>query len=224
MNMKLTKQVLAGLTCLLLAQFTAHSSSYDLKTQSNEQSPAPAAQQSPQELQQLVAPIALYPDALVAQILAASTYPTEIVEADRWMQSHSDLKGEKLAKEVDKRPWDPSVKALAQFPSVLENMDKNLSCTSSLGAAYANDPQGVTDAVQTMRQQARNAGNLKSTEQENVTDQDGAIDIEPASPDVVYVPAYDPWLVYGAPIVAYPGWYPVPGIFLGGVGIGFGIG
>jgi hypothetical protein len=175
-------------------------------------------------LQQLVAPIALYPDALVAQILAASTYPTQIVEADRWIGSHSDLKGEKLAKEIDQQPWDPSVKALAQFPSVLENMDKNLSWTSSLGDAYANDPQGVTDAVQTMRQQAQNAGHLESTGQENVTDQDGTIDIEPADPDVVYVPAYDPWLVYGAPIVAYPGWYPVPGIFLGGVGIGFGIG
>jgi hypothetical protein len=222
--MKLSKRLSILVLCCLLVQFTAQADSYDPAGQSNEQSPTPAPQQSPQELQQLVAPIALYPDALVAQILAASTYPTEIVEADRWMQSHSDLKGEKLAKEVDKQSWDPSVKALAQFPSVLENMDKNLSWTSSLGDAYANDPQGVTDAVQTMRQQARNAGNLKSTEQENVTDQDGAIDIEPANPDVVYVPAYDPWLVYGAPIVAYPGWYPVPGIFLGGVGIGFGIG
>jgi hypothetical protein len=166
----------------------------------------------------------LYPDALVAQILAASTYPTQIVEADRWMQSHSGLKGDKLAKEVDKQPWDPSIKALAQFPSVLENMDKNLSWTSSLGDAYANEPQNVTDAVQAMRQQARKAGNLNSNEQENVTTQDKTIIIEPANPDVVYVPAYDPWLVYGGPIVAFPGWYPVPGIFWGGVGLSFGIG
>ncbi len=222
--MKLSKRLLILLLCCLLVRFTAQADSYDPTGQSNEQSPAPAPQRSPEELQQLAAPIALYPDALIAQILAASTYPTQIVEADRWIESHSDLKGEKLAKEVDKQPWDPSVKALAQFPSVLENMDKNLPWTSSLGDAYANDPQGLTDAVQTMRQQARNAGNLKSTEQENVSDQDGTIDIEPANPDVVYVPAYDPWLVYGAPIVAYPGWYPVPGIFLGGVGIGFGIG
>jgi Protein of unknown function (DUF3300) len=222
--MKLSKRLLILLLCCLLVRFTAQADSYDPTGQSSEPSPAPAPQQSPEELQQLVAPIALYPDALVAQILAASTYPTQIVEADRWIESHSDLKGEKLAKEVDKQPWDPSVKALAQFPSVLENMDKNLSWTSSVGDAYANDPQGVTDAVQTMRQQARNAGNLESTEQENITDQDGTIDIAPADPDVVYVPAYDPWLVYGAPIVAYPGWYPVPGIFLGGVGIGFGIG
>src|SRR2546422_7587594 len=89
-------------------------------------------QQSPEQLQQLVAPIALYPDALVAQILAASTYPTQIVEADRWLQQHSNLKGEQLAGEVDKQPWDPSVKALTQFPSVLANLDKNLSWTSAL--------------------------------------------------------------------------------------------
>src|ERR1700740_2253942 len=224
MNMKLTKQVLAGLTCLLLAQFTAHSSSYDLKTQSNEQSPAPAAQQSPQELQQLVAPIALYPDALVAQILAASTYPTEIVEADRWMQSHSDLKGEELAGEGDKQRWDPRIKALTQFPSVLANMDKNLSWTSSLGDAYANQQQDVMDAVQTMRQQARKGGHLNSNEQEKVTTQGNTIVIEPGDPDVVYVPAYDPWLVYGYPIGAYPGWYPAPGIFYGGPGLYFGAG
>ena len=222
--MKLSKQLLILLLCCLLLRSTAQADSYGPMSQSNEQSPTPPAQQSPQELQQLVAPIALYPDALVAQILAASTYPTQIVEADRWLQSHSDLKGEKLAQEVDKQPWDPSVKALAQFPSVLENMDKNLSWSSSLGEAYANEPQDVTDAVQAMRQQARKAGKLNSNEQENVTTQGDTIIIEPADPDVVYVPAYDPWLVYGAPIVAYPGWYPVPGIFLGGVGIGFGIG
>jgi hypothetical protein len=181
-------------------------------------------QQSAQELQQLVAPIALYPDALVAQILAASTYPAEIVEADRWVQSHSNLKGEELAKEVDKQPWDPSVKALAQFPSVLENMDKNLSWTSSLGDAYANQQQDVTNAVQTLRQQAHNAGHLDSNEQEKVSTQGNTIVIEPANPEVVYVPQYDPWLAYGAPIVAYPGWYPEPGLFLAGVGIGFGLG
>src|SRR5882724_6540789 len=222
--MRLSKQVLTLLLCFSLLRFTAQAESFGPTAQSNDQPQAPLVQQSPQELQQLVAPIALYPDALVAQILAASTYPTQIVEADRWLQSHSDLKGEKLAQEVDKQPWDPSVKALAQFPSVLENMDKNLSWSSSLGEAYANEPQDVTDAVQAMRQQARKAGKLNSNEQENVTTQGDTIIIEPADPDVVYVPAYDPWLVYGAPIVAYPGWYPVPGIFLGGVGIGFGIG
>jgi len=104
----------------LLVRSTAQADSYGPMSQSNEQSPTPPAQQSPQELQQLVAPIALYPDALVAQILAASTYPTQIVEADRWLQSHSDLKGEKLAQEVDQTALGSSVKALAQFPRFLK--------------------------------------------------------------------------------------------------------
>ena len=224
MNIKLSKQVLIVLLCCLLVQFSAQADSYGPTSQSNEQSPAPPVRQSPQELQQFVAPIALYPDGLVAQVLAASTYPTEIVEAHRWMQSHSDLKGEKLAEEVDKQPWDPSVKALTQFPSVLENMDKNLSWTSSLGDAYANEEQEVTDAVQAMRQQARKAGQLNSNEEEKVTTQGSTIIIQPARPDVVYVPAYDPWLVYGAPVVAYPGWVPVPGIFFAGPTISFGVG
>src|SRR5712672_1998524 len=222
--MKLTKQILAVLLCGLLVQFTVPVESYGAESQSDQQAPASASKPSPKELQQLVAPIALYPDALVAQILAASTYPTQIVEADRWMQRHSHLKGEDLAKEVDKQDWDPSVKALAQFPSVLENMYKNLSWTSSLGEAYANQQQDVTDAVQVMREQAHKAGHLNSNEQEKVTTQGNTIVIEPANPEVVYVPAYDPWLVYGEPMVAYPGWYPVPGIFLAGAGIGFGIG
>src|SRR6266704_1701026 len=220
--MKLSKRVLILLLCCSLVRFTAQAESFGPTSQSNEQQPAPPVQHSAQELQQLVAPIALYPDALAAQILAASTYPTEIVEADRWMQSHSNLKGEELANVVDKQPWDPSVKALTQFPSVLENMDKNLSWTSSLGDAYVSQPQDVTEAVQTLRQQARSAGHLSNTEQEKVTTQGNTIIIEPANPEVVYVPAYDPWLVYGEPIIAYPGWFPVPGIYLAGAGIGIG--
>jgi hypothetical protein len=226
MTVKPVKQAFAVLLCSLLLQFTAQASSQpqDPTVQNDAPSPAAAAQLSPQELQQLVAPIALYPDALVAQMLAASIYPTEVVEADRWMQRHSSLEGDELAKEVDKQAWDPSVKALTQFPSVLENMDKNLSWTSSLGDAYANQPQDVTDAVQTLRQQARDAGHLNSNEQQKVATQDNTITIQPANPEVVYVPAYDPWLVYGAPIIAYPGWYPVPGIFFGGPSIYFGAG
>ncbi|MGA9155344.1 MAG: DUF3300 domain-containing protein [Candidatus Sulfotelmatobacter sp.] len=188
----------------------------------------PYAQQTPEQLQRLVAPIALYPDSLVAQILAASTFPEQVVEADRWVQAHPDLKGEALGQAVDQQPWDPSVKALTAFPSVLGNMDKNLSWTSSLGDAYYNQQQDVMDVVQVMRKKAQNAGNLKTTPQQNVTEQDSAIDIEPADPEVVYVPAYDPWLVYGYPIVAWPGWYPYPGIWFDSpylsFGIGFGIG
>src|SRR6266478_8271180 len=224
MKTKLSKQVLIVFLSCLLVQFTAQAESYGPMSQSDQQPPTPPVQHSPQELQQLVAPIALYPDALVAQILAASTYPTQIVEADRWIESHPNLKGKNLADEVDKQPWDPSVKALTQFPSVLENMDKNLSWSSSLGEAYVSQEQEVTDAVQQMRQEARQAGKLNSNDQENVTSQDNTIVIEPANPDVVYVPAYDPWLVYGAPIVAYPGWVPVPGIFFAGPAISFGFG
>lgn len=226
MTMKMSKRVLTVVLSGLLVQFTAQANSYTPTGQSNEpaQAPASATQLSRQQIQQLVAPIALYPDALVGQVLAASTYPEQIVEADRWMQSHSKLKGEELAKEVNKQSWDPSVKALTQFPSVLENMDKNLSWTSSLGDAYANQQQDVTQAVQTLRQQARKAGKLSSNEQEKITTQGSTIVIAPANPDVVYVPAYDPWLVYGAPIVAFPGWYPVPGIFFDGPAISFGFG
>src|SRR5271156_3231158 len=163
--------------------------------------PAPAyTQQTAEQLQQLVAPIALYPDSLVAQILAASTFPEQVVEADRWVQAHPDLKGTDLGKAVDEQPWDPSVKALTAFPSVLGNMDKNLSWTSSLGDAYYNQQQDVMDAIQTMRQKAQQAGNLKSTPQQTVQSQGSSIVIQPADPDLVYVPAYDPWAIYGYPI------------------------
>jgi hypothetical protein len=186
--------------------------------------PPPPAAKTSQELEQMVAPIALYPDELVAQILAASTYPDQVVEADRWVNEHQDLKGKALADAVDPQPWDASVKALTAFPSVLSNMDKNLSWTSSLGEAYVNQQQDVMDAVQRMRQRAKNVGNLKSNAQENVTENDGDIAIEPANPEVVYVPTYDPWLVYGSPLVAWPGWYWYPGLYFAGPGIGFGFG
>jgi hypothetical protein len=192
------------------------------------QAPAPYIQQTPEQLQQLVAPIALYPDSLVAQILAASTFPEQVVEADRWVQAHPDLKGEDLGKAVDQQPWDPSVKALTAFPSVLGNMDKNLSWTSSLGDAYYNQQQNVMDAVQAMRQRAQASGNLKPTPQQTVTTDGPNIVIQPADPQVVYVPAYDPWVVYGGPLAPWPGWYPYPGIWFGGpylsFGAGFGIG
>jgi hypothetical protein len=192
--------------------------------QSASQSTIQGAQLTPAELQQLVAPIALYPDALVAQILAAATYPEEIVQADRWMQQHTELKGEELAQEVDQQPWDPAVKALTEFPSVLANMDKNLSWTSSLGDAYVNHQPDVMNAVQVMRGRAQNAGNLETTTQEKVTKKGKTIAIEPADPELIYVPQYDPWLVYGTPLVAWPGWYGYPGLFINGPGIGFGLG
>jgi len=182
-----------------------------------------AADETPAQMQQLVAPIALYPDELVAQVLAASTQPGQVVQANRWLQQHSNLRPDQLAQEVDKQPWDPSVRALTQFPSVLANLDKNLSWTTELGETYANQQQAVLDAVQVMRRRAQSAGTLKTTPQQTVTSQGETVVIEPTNPEVVYVPAYDPWLVYGDPLLVYPGWVPWGGPFFG-VGIGFGFG
>ena len=184
----------------------------------------PHAQQTPEQLQRLVAPIALYPDSLVAQILAASTFPEQVVEANRWIQANPDLKGEALGQAVDKQPWDPSVKALTAFPSVLGNMDKNLSWTSALGDAYYNQQQEVMDALQVMRQRAEQAGTLRTTPQQVVTTEGSTISVEPANPDVVYVPAYDPWMDYGPPIDPWPYWYPYPGIWYDGPYLSFGVG
>ncbi|MGC2332806.1 MAG: DUF3300 domain-containing protein [Candidatus Acidiferrales bacterium] len=238
---RLGRQILASLLslALLLATWPESLAAYQggqapPPEQATQQAPpsggqAPAyTQQTPEQLQQLVAPIALYPDSLVAQILAASTFPEQVVEADRWVQAHPDLKGDTLAQAVDQQPWDPSVKALTAFPSVLGNMDKNLSWTSSLGDAYYNQQQDVMDAVQVMRQRAQTAGDLKTTPQQVVKTEGSTIIVEPADPDVVYVPAYDPWIVYGDPLLPWPGWYDYPGIWYGGpylsFGIGFGIG
>jgi len=231
LRLRLGRRVLVSLLPLALL-FVAWPQ--NLSARQDEQDPAQASQgqqyiqQTPEQLEQLVAPIALYPDSLVAQILAASTFPEHVVEADQWVQAHPDLKGHALAQAVDQQPWDPSVKALTAFASVLGNMDKNLSWTSSLGDAYYNQEQDLMDAVQVMRQRAQEAGKLKNTEQQTVTSQDSTIIIEPASPDVVYVPEYDPWLVYGDRIEAWPGWYEYPGIWYGGLypsyAVGFGIG
>ena len=183
-----------------------------------------ALQRSPEELQQLVAPIALYPDTLIAQILAAATHLAEVVSANRWMQMHSQLKGDALAAQVDQQYWDASVKALTEFPAVLSNMDENVVWTSSLGDAYLNQPQQVMSAIQALRQRARAAGNLQANAQQTVTSDGDLISIAPAVPDVVYVPEYDPSLVYGAPVAVWPGWYPYTSLYLGGPGIVFGIG
>lgn len=187
--------------------------------------PAPA-HLSADQLQQLVAPIALYPDSLVAQILAAAAYPTEIVEADRFLKENPDLKGKALADEVDKQDWDPSVKALTAFPSVLANMDKNLSWTSELGDANYNQASDVMDAIQVLRRKAHDTGHLENTPQQRVTEENDDWEIAPADPDVVYVPVYDPAFVFGYPFVPWPGlyypWWGVGPYF--SFGIGFPIG
>jgi len=182
---------------------------------------------SPDQLNQLVAPIALYPDSLVAQVLAASTYPTQVVDADRFVQSNQGVAPDQLAQMVDGQSWDPSIKALAAFPSVLSNMDKNLDWTTQLGNAYYNQPQDVMSAVQTDRQQAYDSGKLRSTPQQVVTDSPGDVVIAPVNPAVVYVPYYNPWAVWGwgNPWFAWYAPPPPPGYFIGaGLAFGFGVG
>ena len=176
----------------------------------------------PEQLHKLVAPIALYPDSLVAQILAASAYPTQIVVANRMVRANPDLKGQDLAQEADQQDWDPSVKALVEFPTVLANLDRDLSWTSELGEAYQNQRDDVMQAIQYLRHKAYDAGNLRSTPQERVYEQGPDVDIQPADPNVVYVPTYNPAYVYGYSVGLWPGFYPWWGV--GGPYISFGLG
>jgi uncharacterized membrane protein YgcG len=184
--------------------------------------PTDPAPQSAAELQSLVAPIALYPDALVAQILTASTFPDQIAIANYWMQQNKSLTGSALMQAVNKQSWDASVKALTEFPSVLNNLSNNLTWTSSLGEAYHDQQAEVMTAIQTLRAQAKAAGNLKSSSQITVVQQSPeTIVIQPANPQVVYVPEYNPSVIYGTPYVT-PG-YSAGDVAAAGI-IGFGAG
>jgi len=168
--------------------------------------PGQGAPLSADDLQQLVAPIALYPDALVAQILGAATFPDQVAFANDWLLQNKGLTGAALTKAIDAQSWDPSVKALTQFPSVLDNLTKNLSWTSSLGEAYHTQPTDVMTAVQVLRAKAEAAGNLKSGSQITIVQQSPqVIVIQPTNPQVVYVPTYNPTVVYGYPYVT-PGY------------------
>src|SRR5215831_15850184 len=166
----------------------------------NTGAPTKAAPKSESELRALVAPIALYPDNLVGEVLAASTFPDQVAIANYWLQQHKDLKGNALVQAVDKQSWNESVKALTQFPTVLNNMAKSLTWTSQLGEAYHNQRKEVMSAIQDLRKQAKDAGHLKSTSQMKVEQENPqTIVIEPANPEVVYVPQYNPAVIYGVP-------------------------
>jgi hypothetical protein len=183
-----------------------------------------------QELDQMLAPIALYPDSLLSQILMASTYPLEVVEAARWSKANPNLKGDQAVQAVAENTWDPSVKSLVAFPQILMMMDEKLTWMERLGDAFLTQQQEVMDTVQSLRQKASDAGNLKSNDQIRVDQQGQSILVEPANPQVVYVPYYDPMVMYG------PWWWPAyppvywalwPGYFYGprfGVGFAWGIG
>jgi hypothetical protein len=179
--------------------------SYADPSQEYEQPQPPAQPLSAEQLEQLVAPIALYPDALLAQILTAATYPAQVAGADHWLQAQGYASPDRIAAGADAQSWDPSVKALTAFPQVLAQMDRDLQWTTDLGNAYYNQPQDVLQTLQVLRQRAQAAGTLQNTPQEAVTYNQGYIQLAPADPQVVYVPVYNPWYVYGQPVAPYPG-------------------
>jgi len=190
------------------------------------QAPAWAHALNAAQLEQLVAPIALYPDALVAQVLAASTYSDQIADADHWRQMQGYASPDQIAAGADEQSWDPSVKALTAFPQVLAQMDRNLQWTTDLGNAYYNQPQDVLEAVQVMRGRAQAAGTLRSTPQQALNYEQGYIQVMPVNPQVVYVPTYNPWTVYGEQVSPYPGFSLFGGeeSFLGSSPIEYGLG
>jgi hypothetical protein len=155
-----------------------------------------------EELVQMLAPIALYPDSLIAQILMASTYPLELVEAERWVRQNKELKGDALDAALQNKNWDTSVKSLCHFPDILFAMSEKLDQTRKLGDAFLSQKDDVMATIQELRQKARQQGNLKTTDNQQVIIEKEVITIAPVNPEVVYVPVYDPYYVYG------PWWYP----------------
>ena len=182
-----------------------------------------------EQLDSLVAPVALYPDPLLAQVLAASTYPLEIIQLQQWLSQNKGLKDKALADAVAKQPWDASVQSLAALPDVANRLANDIQWTTDLGNAFLAQQSDVMDAVQRMRKKAQDRGTLKSTEQQTVQtkiiEKKDVIVIEQANPQVVYVPSYDPVVVWGAPYYPYPPiYYPPPGYYAAGLAISFGVG
>lgn len=176
-----------------------------------------------EQLDRLLSPIALYPDSLLAQILMASTYPIEVVEADRWLRDHPGLAGRELDDALLNEPWDPSVKSLCHFPRVLDTMSEKLNETAELGNAFLEQRDQVMNTVQTLREKARAEGNLVSNDRQKVVVENGDIIIKSYNPDVIYIPSYDPCLVYGTwwyPACSPP-WFWYPGLAVG-IGLTFG--
>src|SRR5437773_7552356 len=224
--------------CVVFAQQTEspaptqQAQSQVMTTTTNE--PPPVEKIPPDQLDSLVAPIALFPDPLLAQTLAASTYPLEIIQLQQWMERNKNLKDKALADAVAKQPWDPSVQALSATPDVVQRLAGNVQWTTDLGNAFLAQQSDVMDAVQRMRGKAESKGTLKTSAQQTVqtkTVESGkhVIVVEPAQPDVVYVPSYDPEVAYGPPPPAYPyypytypGYYPGMGLAWGAAGFALG--
>jgi hypothetical protein len=191
--------------------------------------PTQAQKFSPEQLDSLVAPIALYPDPLLAQTLAASTYPLEIIQLQQWLEKNKSLKDKALADAVAKQPWDPSIQSMAGLPDVVNRLANDVQWTTDLGNAFLAQQSDVMEAVQRMRKKAQDKGNLKSTEQQKVETQvienKSVIIVEQANPQVVYVPTYDPVIVYGPPVYPYPPiYYPPAWYYPAGLAISFGVG
>jgi hypothetical protein len=199
----------------------------------NNAAPAASTESSPKiptdQLDSLVAPIALYPDDLLAQTLVASTYPLEIMQLQQWLEKNKNLKDKALADAVAKQPWDPSIQAMAGLPEVVKRLSSDIQWTTDLGNAFLAQQSEVMDAVQRMRTKAKDTGNLKSNEQIKVetktVESKTVVVVEQANPQVVYVPTYNPTVVYGPPVYPYPPiYYPPPGYYAAGMAISFGVG
>ena len=206
-----------------LAYMSAHAQAPASSTQTQ------AAKIPSDQLDSLVAPIALYPDPLLAQTLAASTYPLELIQLQQWLEKNKNLKDKALADAVAKQPWDPSIQALAALPDVVKRLADDIQWTTDLGNAFLAQQSDLMEAVQRMRKKAQDKGNLQSTEQQKVETKviegSSVILIEQANPQVIYVPSYDPMYVYGAPLYPYPPiYYPPAGYYAAGMAISFGIG
>ncbi|BCF90953.1 DUF3300 domain-containing protein [Paraburkholderia sp. PGU16] len=228
----------AKATCLWLLVVLTLGAGTALAQEAQNTQPAPAQSFKPEEIEALVAPIALYPDSVLSQVLMASTYPLEIVHAARWVKANPNVKGDAAVKAVENEPWDVSVKSLVAFPQILEPMNDKLDWTQKLGDAFLAQQKEVFAAVQRLRARAKDSGNLKSNEQQNVVVEPAPaggqtqtiVKIEPANPQVIYVPAYNPTVVYGAwSYPAYPPtyWPPYPAYYPGAAlmtGFAWGIG
>jgi hypothetical protein len=188
--------------------------------------PEDSAKLSNDELEALVAPVALYPDPLLAQVLVASTYPLDVAEAQQWLDQNPGLKGDELATEAEKKDWDPSVQSLVSYPDALKRLSENIQWTTNLGDAFLSQESDVMDAVQRLRAKAKEGGKLESNEQQKVetttVESNEIIEIQPASTEVVYVPTYSPTVIWGPMYYPYPPLYYPP--YYGGAWLGFGVG
>ena len=231
MNIKQQSATFRSLLAILCATALLPGDTLAYMSSPSQTSPSSAQNQASkipdEQLDSLVAPIALYPDPLLAQTLAASTYPLEIIQLQQWLEKNKNLKDKALADAVAKEQWDPSVQALAALPDVVKRLADDIQWTTDLGNAFLAQQSDVMDAVQRMRKKAQDKGNLKSTEQQKVEtrviESKSVIVVEQANPQVVYVPSYDPVVVYGPAYYPYPPIY-YPGYYAGGLAIAFGVG